>query len=83
MRDFLKTSEKKLDETFNSTCAFAKIQDLLMHHIGEMREAIAAMKINAKLLCTTQGETVAPQEASIVQKCKYVGIYQFLKVLCI
>ena len=57
-----------------------------MHHIGEMRDAIATMRMNAKLLCTEKGETVAPQEASIVKKCKnvkYIGMYWFLKVLYI
>ena len=74
LKDFLRTSEKKLEETFNSTCAFTKVQEVLMFHLGEMREAIATMRMNATLLCTTPGETVAPQEASIVQKCKNISM---------
>ena len=48
MEELLKNAEQKLEETFNSKCAFNMIYKVLIHHVGEMREKIEQMRQKAR-----------------------------------
>ena len=53
LEEFLKRAEKELENTFNTSCAFTKIYQVLMKHNGDMRAKVEQMRANARHLCTS------------------------------
>ena len=51
VHEFLKNTEKELDKTFNSNCAFKEIYQVLIHHSGDMRATVERMRGKARELC--------------------------------
>ena len=68
MKEFLEAAAKELEATFNSTCAFLKIHQVLMKCVGEMREDIQLMRGNAQLLCGHQRRTTTLQRTTTAVK---------------
>ena len=68
IKEFLEAAAGELEETFNSTCAFPKIHQVLLKCFGEMREDIQLMKGNAHLVCTSQRKTTTLQRATTAVK---------------
>lgn len=70
LKGFLEKVTKELEEVFNNTCAFPRINQLLMQYVGEMTAEIERMRGNAWLLHTSQQKTTTLQRATTVPKSK-------------
>ena len=81
LEEFLKMAEKELEKTFNTSCAFTKIYQVLMRHIGDMRAKVEQMRANAKQMCTS-GKPPTPLTPSIVTKSKNVRCIIFMPSSC-
>lgn len=68
LKVFLGDAAKELEKTFNNTCAFAAVNQVLMKHVGEMKETVERMRANAQHLC---GEATSPLRASLVVNSKH------------
>ena len=65
LKGFLEKVTVELEEVFNNTCAFPKINQLLMQYVGEMTAEIERMRGNAWLLCTSQQKTTLQRATTI------------------
>lgn len=70
LKGFLEKVTIELEEVFNNTCAFPRINQLLMQYVGEMTAEIERMRGNAWLLHTSQQKTTTLQRATTVPKSK-------------
>ena len=70
LKGFLENASIELEEIFNNTCAFPRINQLLLECVGEMTAEIERMRGNAWLLCTSQQKTTTLQKATTVTKSK-------------
>ena len=51
---FLESTERELEETINSNCGFAKMYQVLVHHVEKMRAMMGQMRASAEQLCTSE-----------------------------
>ena len=72
LKGFLENAAIELEEIFNNTCAFPRINQLLVECVGEMTAEIERMRGNAWLLCTSQQKTTTLQKATTVTKSEDV-----------
>ena len=50
---FLESTERELEKAINSNCGFAKMYQVLVHHVQEMRAMVGQMRASAEQLCTS------------------------------
>lgn len=71
LKAFLGEAAVELEKTFNNTCAFAEVNQVVMKHVGEMKETVERMRANARHLCAPSGEPTTPLRASLVVNSKH------------
>jgi len=60
---FLERMSTELEKTFNSTCTFTGLYQVLIKHMVEMAEAIMKMRGNVQQLCATPGQNAASKSS--------------------
>lgn len=51
VEEFLKEAAASLEMTFNGTCAFSEIQNVVIEKTSRMTESFTTLRSNASLLC--------------------------------
>jgi len=68
LKRFLEEAAKKLEETFNNSCAFHMINKVLIERVSEMTAEIERLRGNAQLLCTSEQRPTTLRRRPVVTK---------------
>jgi len=70
LKAFLEDAAKQLEKAFNSKCTFTAVSQVLMDHVGKMKETVEQMRANARQLC---GEATIPLGPSPLANGKHIA----------